>query len=216
MSSTERNGKRRTRASATGKRIPELGYSFIVTDTKKTEESYMLGLRNSIPESLRGKLVIKVVKTATCNLVDEALNLASLNPQFGEIWIVFDRDQVKNFDDIINQAKAKGINVGWTNPCIEVWFDAYFGSMPNYLDSVACCSGFASTFERVTGHKYDKGDQQIYEKLNRYGNEEKAIDIADKKFKEHINNRHKASEMSPCTTVHMLVREIKSKVNNKN
>lgn len=83
MSRHERNGSRKPR-ELTNRRVPQLGYYFIVTDTKETEQNYMYGLRDSIPKELQGKLVIKVIKTKTKNLVEEALNLASLNPQFGE------------------------------------------------------------------------------------------------------------------------------------
>ena len=118
-----------------------------------------------------------------------------------------------NFDEIIRQAEDKGINVGWTNPCIEEWFNAYFGAMPTYSDSVACCNGFAQTFRRITGQKYVKSDKGIYEKLNRYGDEEQAIKLADQKCREHkLNGNEKPSEMCPCTTVHRLVREVKSKI----
>ena len=109
MSKAERNGKRKGREQSSKVRIPELGYYFIVTDTKETEKNYMNGLRDSIPKELQGKLVIKVIKTETKNLVNEALNMASINPQYGEPWIVFDRDQVENFDDIISEAEEKGI-----------------------------------------------------------------------------------------------------------
>ena len=101
MPRVERNGKRKTRDQLSKQRIPELGYYFIVTDTKETEQNYMLGLRDSIPEHLQGKLVIKVIKKKTKDLVEEARDLASLHPQYGEPWIVFDRDQVKDFDEII-------------------------------------------------------------------------------------------------------------------
>ena len=30
-------------------------------------------------------------------------------------WIVFDRDQVQGFDEIIAEAVSKGIQVGWSN-----------------------------------------------------------------------------------------------------
>lgn len=213
MSQVERNGKRKTREQMARRRTPELGYYFIVTDTKETEQNYMLGLRDSIPKELQGKLVIKVVKTSTKNLVDEALNLASLNPQYGEIWIIFDRDQVKDFDEIIRQANNRGIHVGWTNPCIEAWFSAYFGSMPTYQDSVSCCAGFGRTFEQVSGQKYIKSEREIYDKLNRFGDESAAIVLAQRKYEEHrANGKDKPSEMSPCTTVHLLVSEIKSKI----
>jgi hypothetical protein len=39
------------------------------------------------------------------------------------------------------------------------------------------------------------------------------IIIADQKYNEHIlNGNKKPTEMCPCTTVHRLVREIKSKI----
>ena len=213
MPRVERNGKRKTRDQLSKQRIPELGYYFIVTDTKETEQNYMLGLRDSIPEYLRGKLVIKIIKKRTKDLVEEARNLASFHPQYGEPWIVFDRDQVKDFDGIIAHADSCGINVGWTNPCIEEWFSAYFGAMPAYADSVACCDGFSAAFERITGQKYDKADPEIYKKLNRFGNEQRAIEIAAQKFEEQKRNgKDKPSNMSPCTTLHLLVREIIEKI----
>lgn len=216
MANLERNGSRKIRGQLFKQRIPKLGYYFIVTDTKETEQNYMFGLRNSILPELQGKLVIKVVKTKTKNLVEEALNLASLNPQYGEIWIIFDRDQVQNFDEIISEAITKGINIGWTNPCIEEWFSAYFGAMPTYANSVSCCNGFEQIFERNAHQKYVKSDLAIYEKLNRFGNEEKAIRIATQKMHDHrIQGKYKPSEQIPGTTVHLLVDEIKSKINQK-
>lgn len=213
----ERTGNRKPRTHLANQRVPKLGYYFIVTDTKETEQNYMYGLRDSIPKELQGKLVIKVVKTKTKNLVEEAINLASLNPQYGETWIIFDRDQVQDFDEIISQAKAKGIKVGWTNPCIEAWFSAYFGSMPTYQNSVSCCTGFSRTFEQASGQKYVKSDQQIYDKLNRFGDELLAIELAQRKYEEHRDNcKDKPSEMCPCTTVHCLVSEIKSRIKKEN
>lgn len=147
----DRNGRRKTREQLSKRRVPELGYYFIVIDTKETEQNYMLGLRDTIPKELQGRLVIKVCRAKTAELVNEALNMASLQPQYGEPWIVFDRDQVKDFDKIVSAALEKGINVGWSNPCIEIWFSAYFGSMPPYQESVSCCNGFAQKCVQVTG-----------------------------------------------------------------
>jgi hypothetical protein len=209
----DRIGKRKTREQLLKSRIPQLGYYFIVTDTKETEQNYMFGLRDSIPKELQGKLVIKVCKAKTIELVSEAINMASLQPQYGEPWIVFDRDQVKEFDQIISLAKEKGINVGWSNPCIEIWFNAYFGEMPTYQNSLACCNGFEKKYLQVTKQKYEKSDTAIYLKLCRYGNEKEAIEIAAKKYAEHERNCNaKPSEMCPCTTVHTLIKEIKEKI----
>lgn len=212
MAKSEHRGKIKPRNQNFKQRVPELGYYFIVTDTEETEQNYIYGLRDSVPNSLQGKIVIKIVETRTRNLVDEAMNLQSLNPQYGKIWILFDRDEVKNFDGIINSAINNGIEVGWSNPCIEIWFDAYFNQMHTYRDSVTCCRNFTHTFKSKTGIKYEKSDRNIYALLNQYGNEKTAIEIAEKRLNEHLRNGFTMpSHMCPCTTVHRLVKEIKQK-----
>ena len=87
--------------------------------------------------------------------------------------------------------------------------------MHSYTDSVVCCRKFAETFKQRTGQEYHKDNPQIYAVLNRFGNESKAIQIAEKRFQEHLkNDAKKQSEMCPCTTLHELVNEIRQKVKN--
>ena len=69
-------GKRSRREDAR-KRIPYLGYYCIVTDTKKTEENFFMGLKESLPDDIQGRLVIKVIKTETANLIDACRKLFS-------------------------------------------------------------------------------------------------------------------------------------------
>ena len=211
-----RNTSRKKRELRTPCRKPELGYYFIITDTEKTEACYLTGVRNSIPKELQDKLVIKVKHARTKDLVDEALNQASLHPVYGQIWIVLDRDKVKNFDDIIRRAEKKGIRVGWSNPCIETWLNAYYGSMPvcdGEVASVACCERFEKEFEKHTNQKYDKADERIYQKLKSTGDEAKAIRIAEERLEKQKRDGVKIpSKMLYTTRLHELVREIREKV----
>lgn len=211
MARADRNGKRKSR-EAFRRRVPDLGCYFIVTDTEETEANYMYGLRDSLPKELQGRIVIKVSKAKTQELVEACKEQAALEPQYGQPWIVFDRDRVMNFDEIIEQAKREGVNVGWSNPCIEIWFDAYFGKMHSYNDSVICCRKFGETFDQKTGQEYHKDDPQIYALLNHFGDEEKAIQIAETRLQGYLKDGiRKPSEMCPCTTVHRLVDEIQQK-----
>lgn len=211
MSRADRNGKRKSR-EAFRRRVPDLGCYFIVTDTEETEANYMYGLRDSLPKELQGRIVIKVSKAKTQELVEACKEQAALELQYGQPWIVFDRDRVMNFDEIIEQAKREGVNVGWSNPCIEIWFDAYFGKMHSYNDSVICCRKFGETFDQKTGQEYHKDDPQIYALLNHFGDEEKAIQIAETRLQGYLKDGiRKPSEMCPCTTVHRLVDEIQQK-----
>ena len=210
MAKKDRTGNRKSREQRKQFKVPELGYYLIVTDTEATERCYFTGLHQALPEDVRNKLVIKVVETKTRTMIDKCLELTAYDAQYRIPWIVFDRDQVQGFDEIIAKAEREGIQVGWSNPCFEIQMYAYFGSMPVIQNSWTCCSEFGRMYENKTGQKYSKADGQMYGKLCKFGNEENAIRIAEKKLEQCIREgKTKPSEMCPCTTVDELVGEIK-------
>lgn len=199
-------GNRKSRKSDF--REPYLGYYLIFTDTKETEKNYFEGLRNSLPENIKNNLVIKVIETNTYKLVEKAVEEATKQSKYMKIWIVLDRDQVTDFDSIIRNALKHEINTGWSNPCFEIWMNAYFGEMPFYQNSVKCCDGFSNNYEKMVGKKYMKNCKSIYSDLVRYGNESNAIKIAEAKTNELFKLNGVPSKMNPSTTVYKLVCEI--------
>ena len=193
MAKGDRTGNRKTREQRRRLKVPELGYYLIVTDTEATERCFFNGLHQT--------------------LIDKCLELTAYEAQYRIPWIVFDRNQVIEFDEIIAEAKKKGIQVGWSNPCFEIWMYAYFGAMPAIKESWTCCSEFGRVYESKIGQKYSKADEKMYEKICNVGDEEKAIQIAQQKLEQHEREgKTKPSEMCPCTTVHKLVGEIKRKI----
>lgn len=212
MAKKDRTGNRKPREQRKQYKVPELGYYLIVTDTEATERCFFTGLHQALPEEVRNKLVIKVVETKTRTMIDKCLELTAYEAQYRIPWIVFDRDQVQGFDEIIDEAKRKDIEVCWSNPCFKIWLHAYFGSMPAIQDSWSCCSEFGRVYESKTGQKYSKSDEKIYGKLCMAGDEEKAIQIAQQKLEQcERDGKKNPSEMCPCTTVHKLVAEIRGK-----
>lgn len=204
----KRNGKMRRRSEAVPRQT-ELGYYIIFTDTKRTEKNYLTGLKDSLPPEIRDKIAISVFPTKTCDLVSAAKDEAAKDGQYRDIWIVLDRDKVVNFDELIFQAKMHGINVGWSNPCLEMWFFAYFGSMPNYETSTQLLNKFEEKYKQKTKSRYNKSDPDIYKKLTKYGDESGAIKIAQEKLRAHKNNGNTLpSAMCPATTLVDLVVEI--------
>ena len=173
MARKDRTGNRKTREQRAVRRIPEMGYYLVVTDTEATERCFFNGLHDSLPEDVKKKLVIKVVETKTQNMIEKCLEMTAYEAQYRIPWIVFDRDQVPNFDQIIRDAEKVGINVGWSNPCFEIWMYAYFGSMPAIHESWTCCSRFADLYEARTGQKYSKADSDMYKRLCECGDEDK-------------------------------------------
>lgn len=212
MSRRNRDGKRKSREQRAKYKVPELGYYLIVTDTEATERCFFTGLHDSLDEKIKDRLIIRVVETKTRDMIDKCLELTAYEAQYRMPWIVFDRDQVKDFDKIIDEAKEKGIDIGWSNPCFEIWMYAYFGIMPVIYESWACCTEFGKMYVRKTGRKYNKADNKMYDRLCRNGNEQEAIRIAEQKFQQCFREgKKKPSEMCPCTTVYELVREIRQK-----
>ena len=60
----------------------------------------------------------------------------------------------------------------------------------------------AETFKQRTGQEYHKDNPQIYAVLNRFGDESKAIQIAENRFQGYLKNDiNKPSKMCPCTTI---------------
>lgn len=173
MSKESRSGNSRVRRISPGTRVPDLGYYVIMTDTEGTERCYFEGLRDSLPSQMKNRLVIKVFQTDTSNLISSVKEEIMYDPQYRCPWIVFDRDQVINFDGIIEEAEKSSINVGWSNPCFEIWLFAYYGKMPTIGESWICCREFGNRFEQKTGCKYDKNDSALYRKLTCDGDEKK-------------------------------------------
>lgn len=183
----------------------------IYTDGERTESLYFKGLRDSLSVEDDEKVVIRINKVKrTENLIESCSEEMSFDVVHGKYWIVFDRDEVANFDEIVAQAERRGINVGWSNPCFELWLAAYLGPLPSGWDtSVICCRKFSELFERVTGQEYSKSNPKNYELLLRCGDEARAIESAERRLKELQERYLKPSQMHSCTTVHKLVVEIR-------
>lgn len=211
---TRRGNSVRPSRNARTTREPDLGYYVIVTDAEATEQLYFEAIRNSLQDDLQDRLVIKVYQSATNDLIRRCLDESSKIPQYSVPCIVFDRDQVQNFDEIIYKADNNNIKVGWSNPCIEVWFEAYFGNMTYYGSSQDCCSGFAKKFSEKTGNVYKKSNPANYGLLCQHGDEDKAISFAENKMKEYRRQCKKPSECISSSTVYELVREIKYREQN--
>lgn len=109
MAKKDRTGNRKGRNSRTPIRIPKMGYYIVVTDAEGTEPNYLRGIYESLPVDVKDKLAIKVVEALTQDMISKCLELTAYEAQYRIPWIVFDRDQVADFDDIIRKAEKAGI-----------------------------------------------------------------------------------------------------------
>lgn len=203
------NGVRKTRSTQT--RVPELGYYLIITEAKETEKNYFNGLKDSLPEDIKSKITIKTIVSDTKSLKYKTERIQAEEAGYKQVWVVFDRDQNDTFDSLINDVESLGASAGWSNPCFEIWMHTYFGEMPNHQASTKCCEGFSNAFKLKTKKEYKKNDKDLYKRLTHFGNEEKAISIAEAKLKEARRKANTPSKMCPATTVYQLVKEIRGK-----
>ena len=84
----------------------KLGQFIIYTDTDQTEKNYFEGLKRNIPDEIRSQIDIIVKRADTPELVKSCISEARHAPNYARIAIVFDRDEVPDFDEIINSATS--------------------------------------------------------------------------------------------------------------
>lgn len=207
--SNKRDGKRKRRGEKPF-REPRLGYYCIFTNTEQTEKNYFNGLRDSLPEEIRKFLTIKVFSIETKSLVAKSIEELANNPQYCKPWIVLDKDQEVNFNDIIKDAHDNNISVAWSNPCFEIFLHGYFENPAMINSSIQCCKNFKTIFENKCGIEYKKSMPDLYNKLNKHGDEKSAIERAKKHHKLHENTPN-PSDMVGVSLVYQLVEEINNK-----
>lgn len=210
-----KRGSRLNKKREDRKKIPlKTGAYLIVTDAEKTEKNYFEGIRNTIPEALKNDLQIKIFSNKSLTkIIDFAAEERNKDERFRDVWLVFDKDEVKNFDKLIEEAKNSKMNVGWSNPCFEIWLMAYLKNLENIDNSQVCCSKFEKIYVEKTGKtRYEKSEEKIYNILLEAGDEEKAIDKARKKYHSSKEEYRMPSKMNGCTTVYKLVEELKRKI----
>ena len=189
------------------------GAYLIVTDAEKTEKNYFEGIKASISDNLKNDLQIKIYSNkALSKIIDFAAEQRNKDERFRDIWLVFDRDEVKNFDKLIEEAKENKMNVGWSNPCFETWLMSYFQLPKNIEESQKCCETFEKIFKENTGKKYKKSEEKIYNILCENGDENRAIERAREKYHQVRKEYSQPSKMIGCTTVYKLVEELKKKI----
>ena len=99
MARKDRMGNRKTRDQRSKRRVPEMGYYLVVTDTEATERCFFTGLHNSFGDRHAGSY-------------SKGQELTAYDAQYRIPWIVSDRDQVVDFDQIVKRAEKAGIYAG--------------------------------------------------------------------------------------------------------
>lgn len=131
---------------------------------------------------------------------------------YQNVWVVFDKDDFKDFDQAIKDGADKGYKIAWSNQSFEYWLYMHF----YYSDSALHRDGWNEKLDDIFA-KYNLGDghyrknyEDIYNLVNTFDGVDTAIKNAKRRmaaFKEGID---KPSEYDPGTMVYELVQELHS------
>ena len=186
----------------------------IVCEGEKTEPNYFRAFTERWSE-------VKEIKVAgcgcsTCQLIIEAKKLREKLERermvpFDRVWLVFDKDEFKDFNKAIADAKKEGMNCAWSNQAFELWYVLHF----QYLDTGVDRKQYIEMIEdkvrkasKSKTFKYKKNDVGFYQILHEHGNEDFAFKNAEK-----LRNRHKGkvdyAAHNPRTEVDLLVNELR-------
>lgn len=186
----------------------------IVCEGEKTEPNYFKAFTERWSE-------VKEIKVtgcgcSTCQLIIEAKKLREKLERermvpFDRVWLVFDKDDFKDFNKAIADAKKEGMNCAWSNQAFELWYVLHF----QYLDTGVDRKQYIGMIEdkvrkasKSKTFKYKKNDVGFYQILQEHGDEDFAFKNAEK-----LRNRHKGKSNyathNPRTEVDLLVDELR-------
>ena len=186
----------------------ERQYILIVTEGEKTEPNYFKGIIKNLPNHL---VQVEIIGEGanTKSVVKSAIQIRDRrtqdfgNPDFDEIWVVFDKDDfpAKNFNSAIEMAKNEDIQCAYSNEAFELWYILHF----QFLDAAVNRKRYIEILKETLGN-YEKNQDDIYQILKEKGNESQAIQWA-KRLHKDLNVGNPAEE-KPTTLVYQLVESL--------
>ena len=187
----------------------------IVCEGEKTEPNYFKAFIDNRRSEVK-EVNVKGCGCSTCQLINEAKKIQEKleherQVSFDRVWLVFDKDEFKDFNKAIAEAKKEKMNCAWSNQAFELWYVLHF----QYLDTGVDRKQYIGMIEdkvrkasKSKTFKYKKNDVGFYQILHEHGNEDFAFKNAEK-----LRNRHKGkvdySAHNPRTEVDLLVNELR-------
>ncbi len=194
---------------------------YIFCEGTKTEPNYFKGIKRQIEKKgiYKNSVFIDVRGTGegTIKVLDYAEKyIKKRKIKNADVWIVYDKDDFKDEDFNAVAARVNSLNstsdsvlfnVAWSNQCIEYWFILYFDYYISNNDRSFYKEYLDKKFKSLNIGVYRKNDKDIFEKLERYGNSEKAVRYASKRLVE-LKGLSDANSV-PATKVHLLYQQLR-------
>lgn len=200
---------------------PKANSFLIVTEGERTEPLYFNGLKELIREKIGG--MVDVIEVPVIDVCGEGSSTGKLleitekivkdaNIIYQNIWVVFDKDDFKDFDKAITDGINKGYKMAWSNQSFEYWLYLHFYYSDSALHRDDLCKKLDDIFKAygLGDGTYKKNYEDIYNLVNTYNGVNTAIKNAKRRMASFKNGINKPSEYDPGTTVYILVEELKT------
>ena len=198
-------------------RTPKPNSFLIVSEGTKTEPLYFDGLAEHINKEYGKSIDVEKphIDThgegkCTVSLVEAAAKFANrAHIVYGQIWVVFDKDDFEDFDEAIELAQNYGFKVAWSNQSFEYWIFLHF----NYSDSALHRDNWVEKLNLLFKERgidtegYKKNNQIIFNLATTRGSLQYAINNATR-IERSYRRQEKPSVCDPCTKVHHLIAEL--------
>lgn len=188
----------------------ERKYFLIVCEGEKTEPNYFRYFKNKLPKHLLNTVELIGEGDNTVNVVKKAISLKfdrledPINPEYDEVWAVFDKDDFPNerINSAFNLAKQNEVKCAFSNQSFELWYVLHF----QYLDANLHRSQYIDILSDLLGLKYEKNSEEIVGHIFEKGD----LDLAIKRSKklEKMNKGKSPSNSVPFTSVYLLVENL--------
>ena len=200
----------------------------IVCEGKKTEPNYFRALIDDCKSQNNGakidkqrtkvSLVTKIDEGAggTGKLVEKTKKLKEeykhkQQIHFDRVWLVFDKDEFKDFNKAIEDAKKEKMNCAWSNQAFELWYVLHFQCLVTGVDRKQYIEMIEDKVRKASKSKkfkYKKNDEGFYQILQEHGDEKQAVKRAQRLRGIRGEEKNYAAH-NPRTEVDLLVDELR-------
>ena len=187
----------------------------IVCEGEKTEPNYFRAFIDNRRSEVK-EVNVKGCGCSTCQLINEAKKIREKLEHerpvsFDRVWLVFDKDEFKDFNKAIEDAKKEGMNCAWSNQAFELWYVLHFQYLVTGVDRKQYIEMIEDKVRKASKSKkfkYKKNDKDFYQILQEHGDEEQAIKRAQK-LREIRGEKKNYATHNPRTEVDLLVDELR-------
>lgn len=120
-----------------------------------------------------------------------------------QVWAMFDRDDHKKMGETMSMSEQSGVQLAFSNPCIELWAQIHFEDQERHIERHDC----QRAVNRLTpSYDHGKGARFDYEAMKPHQAE--AVVRAKNLERRRCDAELKHCDCNPWTNMHVLIEAI--------